>query len=230
MTYTPLHEQLLPFLATAWENIPPDLQATISKADHFRLWDDLTPHQRSQMLGAYDYENNPAIDPAARQRDEALVQKIIENDEETAKWERATNTQNDPLRIKTRDDKLNRLDLQYRKLDAELMTPYQTRFRTPPLPGTRTGRGRQLGTKTAITLLAEQVAGELSKEFGSLPTSKLVMSRLQDMVDADINGAEILIKRCSNSVVWRTSKGVDKKYDLDACGNTILRLRKSRGF
>ena len=84
--------------------------------------------------------------------------------------------------------------------------------------------------RTAIGKLAIDAAWKIERETGKRATGKLVIERLQSWVDHrdNPNAVTELTEKIPNGVMWVTSAGLKKRYDIGTCQKTLENWNKTR--
>ena len=83
--------------------------------------------------------------------------------------------------------------------------------------------------RIAMGLLAVEAAWAIEQETKRASSAKGVMARLQEWADTGMKPETLLRSdKTKRGVYWRTSKGAEKLYDIDACGKTLESWLKTR--
>jgi hypothetical protein len=83
--------------------------------------------------------------------------------------------------------------------------------------------------KIGACKLAVEAAWEIERKKKRLATARETMEQLQEWADQG-GKPDVLLRseRGSRAVVWQTTKGREKEYDLEACGKALEAWKKSR--
>lgn len=110
-----LKEKIEPYLESEFDDLPEEIKSRIKEVDRHGLWGELTLWQRQVLVSQHDFEFDPSLEDE-RIHFDGLAQQLLEIEDGIETWE-ASNCQNDPLRMKIKEDKLAELHARRNKLE-----------------------------------------------------------------------------------------------------------------
>jgi hypothetical protein len=105
-----------------------------------------------------------------------------------------------------------------------------TSSKSDEMPSTvATGKPPGKMPNVAVGKLAIKAAWQIECESKRVATAKAVIALLQEWADAgSVPETLICSDKPKHGVKWRTSKGAEKPYDVEACGKALKSWLKSR--